>query len=644
MTTETQGQLPRRSFLATAIAVAAGSMLAGGTVVAGAGRASAADGADVTWRITSEAADARTGYANMIRGINQAISSHRVRPSDGNGDPTGRPVYVTDSEGRNSYITVDLHAEDRPAMIRVFMRRSDTYVMGWRSGTENADGSVAWRTFYHLESDITLPGARRPVRDSTGREIAGNTNSRWEGLANYSDLAQQGATRDGMEITPASLHASVMNLWDSGEFIRAPVGARSILQIIVALAEASRFRNQAAATAVAFGQGQPYIVTAQHMAQHNNWSLMSAALLGAVLVASAALSPELEIGGAVYETAAALAGVLMMAHHSDKNSRGRGFLAETTLLVAADGTGDYWTVQDAINAIPNSGDNTIVIDTGVYHEVISVPKGKSWLTIESVSGKRGDVIIHNSRCNGMINPSTGAKYGTQGSAVATFRPPNLTVRNLTISNTFNRAAHPEISPYETQAVAVAAMGDRQVFRNVSIMSHQDTLLVKGETPTTQARQYFVGCFIRGDVDFIFGNATAVIDRSSIQALPWPGGTVLAPNTDYRKKYGILIIRSRITTAGVPNDTMHLGRPWKNAPEVSPQAVVRQTEIAAGIKDAQPWTNMVPDYPWQSARFKEYWNWGDGTGFGPNSPQMSDSEAASYTAEKYLAGTDGWDPV
>ncbi|WP_369167316.1 pectinesterase family protein [Streptomyces sp. R28] len=167
----------------------------------------------------------------------------------------------------------------------------------------------------------------------------------------------------------------------------------------------------------------------------------------------------------------------MMAHHSSK-SRGRGTLEGTNLLVAADRAGDHWTVQDAIDHIPTSGANTIFVDKGDYHEAITVPGNKAWLTIKGVTGVAEDVVIHNSRAHGMLKPD-GTQWGTEGSAVATFKPHDLIVQDLTISNTFDPAAHPEINAFETQAVAVAAKGDRQIYRNVRILGRQDTLLVKG---------------------------------------------------------------------------------------------------------------------------------------------------------------------
>jgi pectin methylesterase-like acyl-CoA thioesterase len=323
----------------------------------------------------------------------------------------------------------------------------------------------------------------------------------------------------------------------------------------------------------------------------------------------------------------------------------RQLTTDRTFIVARDGSGDYRTIQSAINAVPADGvAHTIVIDKGIYREAITVPSNKTHLTIKGATGvSPWDVYIYNDRAHGTRRPD-GSLYGTEGSATATFKARDLTVQDLTIANTFNAKAHPEIGPFETQAVAVAAKGDRQVFDNVTIKGRQDTLLVKGNAPTDQARQYFYNCYITGTVDFIFGNATAVIDRSEIKVDDWPGGTIVAPNTDRRKKYGILITGSQVGSSGVPNDSYYLGRPWHNSPDAWPQAVVRDTRLDYMIKETQPWTDMMPDYHWQQARFREYNNKDEGAGIGPNAPKLTDAEAADYTAQKYLAGTDGWNPV
>ncbi|WP_405816662.1 pectinesterase family protein [Streptomyces sp. NBC_01390] len=630
--TNTERGLSRRSFLSAATAVAAAGALAGGVVMAGASSAGAATGADVEWRISMVAGSgpgtAQQGYAAMLNGIRTAMGA-RI-PIEG-----ALPIDVTDINGARRYIAVDLHAYDSSQFIRVFLRRSDAYFMGWRAGNENG-GAVTWGRFFTLE-DTAEAGGASALPDAT---IA-NTDTQYNGQAGYDSLRGQGASRETMQISPVRLNQAVLDL-HNGAGIDSRTAAGSILQIIVAVAEATRMRQQARDTARAFYLGQAFALTTAHIAFHNNWGRLSRAMLLAVMAGTAVLAAPVEIAGIVIATVAVGATYLMTVHHSDQDTSGKHLLEGSLLAVSPYGDGDHWTVQAAIDHVPSSGANTIVIEKGVYHEVISVPKSKSWLTIKGVTGNRADVVIYNTRCHGMINPATGAQWGTQGSAVATFRPPNLTVQDLTISNTFDRAAHPEISPYETQAVAVAAMGDRQTYRNVAIWSHQDTLLVKGETPTTQARQWFVNCHIRGDVDFIFGSATAVIDRSTIQCLPWPNGTVLAPNTDQSNGDGILISSCTIKTDGVPNGTMHLGRPWLSTAEAYPRATVRNCDIGPGIDANSPWVDMIPGQPWTyRTNFQQYQNFGPGTN---NSPPLYEGYANVYTVQKFLAGTDGWNPT
>lgn len=114
-----------------------------------------------------------------------------------------------------------------------------------------------------------------------------------------------------------------------------------------------------------------------------------------------------------------------------------------------------------------------------------------------------------------VTPTAGGnKYGTLGSSVATFSASGLTVTGITVQNTFDKSAHPEIT--DTQAVAITAQGDRQTFTNDRFVSRQDTVLNWSPSSTGQYRQYFYSSFISGDVDFVFGNATAVYDRVNIQ--------------------------------------------------------------------------------------------------------------------------------
>lgn len=288
--------------------------------------------------------------------------------------------------------------------------------------------------------------------------------------------------------------------------------------MIVAICEATRFRNQARDTVMEFGQGGTFTLNAQHIDQHNNWANISRAFLIAVVAGAVVLAAPIEVGGLVLATTVAVSQILMTAYHANVNSRGRQLTSseDTTLYVEAEGFGDYPTFQAAVDVAPSDGiQRILLLAKGTYYETIVVPASKRNLLIKGNTGNAADVVITAERAHGMTNPATGAPYGTEGSAVLTVKAPGVTVSNVTIQNTFDPAKHPEIDAFSTQAVALAAEGDRQTFTQVRIISTQDTVLVKSPDPTAQNRQYFVGSYIEGDIDFIFGNATAVFDRCNI---------------------------------------------------------------------------------------------------------------------------------
>jgi pectin methylesterase-like acyl-CoA thioesterase len=318
--------------------------------------------------------------------------------------------------------------------------------------------------------------------------------------------------------------------------------------------------------------------------------------------------------------------------------------ANPSLTVAKDGSGTYRTVQSAIDAA-GPGDS-ITVAEGTYREVIDVPTSKEGLTIKGETGDAEDVVITYGNAAGATRPD-GSAYGTAGSATATFSADDLTVTGVTVQNTFDRAAHPEVT--RTQAVAVNARGDRQVFRNARFVGHHDTVLNWAPSETGQYRQYFRDCLISGDAGVVRGNATAVYDRVTITlrdrgaAAGGLNGILAAPHTSPAKPYGVLLTDSTVRSAAAAS-TFHLGsRLWQSTADATGQLVIRQTELPAAVKTSAPWTGMG-GHPWLSARFFEYRNSGPGAGTGGQRPQLSDAQAADYTAQRYLAGTDGWNPV
>ena len=310
-------------------------------------------------------------------------------------------------------------------------------------------------------------------------------------------------------------------------------------------------------------------------------------------------------------------------------------------MVAKDGSGSFATVQAAINAVAAGG--TVSLKPGTYHEVITVPASKTGITLRGTTGKAADVVIDYDNASGTKKPD-GSTYGTTGSATATIAANGFTATALTFRNSFDRTAHPEITA--TQAVAMKATGDRMVFDNVTFLGHQDTLYADTAAVGTVGRQYYRDCSISGDVDFLFGRATAVFDRATITALDRgsnPNGYLTAASTRRTNAYGFLIVGSKVVSAAA-NASFYLGRPWHPSGDVDAiaQVVVRETVLPAAIK-ATPWTDMS-GFSWQDARFFEYRNTGPGAGTGADRPQLTAAQAATFTAQRYLAGGDGWNPV
>jgi pectin methylesterase-like acyl-CoA thioesterase/pectate lyase len=290
--------------------------------------------------------------------------------------------------------------------------------------------------------------------------------------------------------------------------------------------------------------------------------------------------------------------------------------------VAADGSGTYRTVQAAIDAVPAGNKNpvTIAIKPGTYREKVTVPATKPFVTLQGTGSAPGDVVI-------VRNVSAGQAGNHLGSATVDVEGHDFTATNLSIVNDFDEST----ATNGQQALALYLDSDRSVLRNVRLLADQDTFLLNNN-----ARSYVVDTYIEGTVDFIYGGGTAVFDRCTIYEKRTVGGPITAASTDTGKTYGFLFYKS--TIRGAKAGTVQLGRPWRQGAQV----LYRESSLS-DIATAQPWINMG-DATWQKARYLEYKNTGPGATVNGNRAQLSDARAPDYTPQKYLAGSDGWNPV
>ena len=302
------------------------------------------------------------------------------------------------------------------------------------------------------------------------------------------------------------------------------------------------------------------------------------------------------------------------------------YMREADWVVAQDGSGDFFTVQEAVNAVPDyrQARTRIIIRTGIYKEKLVIPASKTNL---SLIGESGVVITGDDYADKLT--VLGEKMGTSGSATCYIYAPDFHAENITFENTAGRVG---------QAVAVLADGDRMVFRNCRFLGNQDTLYAKGQS-LRDARQYYDHCYIEGNVDFIFGWATAVFDRCTIHSNR-SKSYVTAPATYQDSPYGFVFLNCRLTAdEGV--ERVFLARPWRRYG----QCVYIGCEMGKHIIP-EGW-NSWPSRKEKSEKtafFAEYGTTGEGANPKARvkwSHQLKNDK--DYTVEKILGGNDGWDP-
>jgi pectinesterase len=288
--------------------------------------------------------------------------------------------------------------------------------------------------------------------------------------------------------------------------------------------------------------------------------------------------------------------------------------------VAADGSGQYASVQDAINAAPQTSTAeapwTIHVKPGTYRERVYVQREKRFVRLVGDDAATTTVAFD----------LYAAMTGPDGKPIGTFHTPTVwidaddfAVENLTLSNTAGRKG---------QALALRVDGDRVVFRNCRFLGWQDTILVN------RGRQYFLGCTIAGAVDFIFGGATAYFENCDIQVVG--DGYITAPSTPIDQPFGLVFSHCRISGTS-PGIRTYLGRPWRPYGA----SLYLFTQMSGVVRPAG-WDNWKKPEREKTARFAEFGSSGDGATLAGR-VAWATTAAADVSASHVLAGSDHWNP-
>ena len=147
---------------------------------------------------------------------------------------------------------------------------------------------------------------------------------------------------------------------------------------------------------------------------------------------------------------------------------------DKTFYVAADGTGDYYSIQRALDMAPKTGGAVLSVSPGVYREVITIDKPN--ITIRSANPDASKTVVVNDR-------SAGQNGGTLHSATVNVTADNFFAENITFQNDFNRTH--EQMPQGSQALALFVTGDRAIFHNVHLLGNQDTVYLGSRNCTNE---------------------------------------------------------------------------------------------------------------------------------------------------------------
>ena len=215
-------------------------------------------------------------------------------------------------------------------------------------------------------------------------------------------------------------------------------------------------------------------------------------------------------------------------------------------VVAKDGSGDFRTVQEAINAVPDFRKNptTVYIKNGVYKEKLVLPASKT--AVKFVGEDVRKTILTNDDYATKKN-RFGEEMGTTGSTSFYVFGDEFSAENITFENSAGPVG---------QAVAVRIDGDKVMFTNCRFLGNQDTLYPHGE----KSRQYYKNCYIEGTTDFIFGWSTAVFESCEIYCKEG-GNYITAASTLEETPHGFVFLNCRIT-GNAPANSYYLGRPWR----------------------------------------------------------------------------------
>ena len=297
-------------------------------------------------------------------------------------------------------------------------------------------------------------------------------------------------------------------------------------------------------------------------------------------------------------------------------------ISSTVITVAQDGSGNYKTVQEALNVVPVNNKSRIIIyiRNGIYYEKLLLDSTKSFVTLIG-EDKFKTILTYNDHTGKIAQ--NGDSINTRTSWSFKIKADNFTAKDITFQNDagFNAG----------QAVAVESDGDKAVFKNCRFIGNQDVLF----TNSANSRQYYENCYIEGTTDFIFGSSTVWFEKCHIHSKK--NSHITAASTPKENEFGY-IFNECILTGDTSLHGVSLGRPWRPYAHV----VYMNCFIGEHIK-LEGWSNWNNTDNYKTTRYFEYKNYGPSSDPAKRvdwSKQLTDEEIIKYKIENVF---NGWDP-
>lgn len=325
------------------------------------------------------------------------------------------------------------------------------------------------------------------------------------------------------------------------------------------------------------------------------------------------------------------------------------------ITVSQTGNADHRTVAEALHALEEAdragvsiSPALIRIGRGTYRERITIRR--PFLTLEGEDA--ADTVLTFGLYARMPSEDIG-KLGTFRSYSCLIDTHDFTARNLTFANSSGKGSD------VGQALAVYADGDRLVFDRCRFLGGQDTLFTaplppkeiepngfigpKQHEPRQNGRHYYKNCYIEGDIDFIFGGATAYFESCELHSKDNGqeiNSFVTAASTPKDQAYGYVMQDCRFT-GSCPPASAYLGRPWREYAKT----VLLNCYIGEHIRE-EGWHDWNKPQARETVLYAEYNSFGPSSDYGKRPgwvKELTAAEAQHYKKSKVLGGDDRWDP-